>query len=371
MSDSEAITLPWPVDEDGPRSVTILALPAGCVGVVVVDDISLGPAIGGLRLSETVTTAEVGRLARAMTLKNAAASLAHGGGKAGIRAPGRLSDRDREAVIRAFAQGIRGIEEYIPGPDMGTDETTMAWVRDEIGRAVGLPAVLGGIPLDEIGATGFGIGVCAQALAAAGRVQLDGARVAIQGFGAVGRHAALALRGRGAQVVAVADRSATLYDPAGLDIDAVIGFKHTQPLAQYPAAKVVASEDVLTVDCDVLVPAAQPDVLHEGNADQVRATVVLPGANIAATPAAEAALRARGVLCVPDFVANAGGVICAAVEYAGGTRADAFNTIEQRIAANTAELLDRMASTGDSPRSAAESMAWERVRLARRFRRRF
>jgi uncharacterized spore protein YtfJ len=180
------------------------------------------------------------------------------------------------------------------------------------------------------------------------------------GFGAVGRHAALALRTHGAQVVAVADRSATIFDPHGLDVDDVVAFKRGQPLAQYPSAKVMVSEDVLTLDCDLLVPAAQPDVLHEGNAAQVRASVVLPGANIAATDGAEAALWARGVLCVPDFIANAGGVICAAVEYAGGNRVDAFKAIEQRIAANTAELLDGMASTGESPRAAAEAMAWAR-----------
>ena len=371
MTDSSVFTLPWLVDDDGPRSVTILQLPAGCVGFVVVDDISLGPAIGGVRVGPTVTPAEVARLARAMTLKNAAAGLSHGGGKAGIRTTGPLSDRDREAVIRAFAVAIRNIEEYIPGPDMGTDETAMAWIRDEIGRAVGLPAVLGGIPLDEIGATGFGIGVCAAAVAATGRLRLAGARVAIQGFGAVGRHAALALRTHGAQVVAVADRSATIYDPNGLDVDGLVEFKTNEPLARYQAAKVMASDDVLTLDCDVLVPAAQPDVLHEGNAAQVRANVILPGANIAATDGAEAALRARGVLCLPDFIANAGGVICASVEYSGGTQADAFRAIEQRIAANTTELLERVASTGEAPRAAAEAMAWARIRRARTFRRTF
>lgn len=371
MTELTSFTLPWSVDDDGPRSVTVLRLPAGCVGIVVVDDVSLGPAIGGVRLGANVTPAEVARLARAMTLKNAAAGLPHGGGKAGIRTPGALFDRDREAVIRAFAVGIRHIEEYIPGPDMGTDETAMAWVRDEIGRAVGLPAVLGGIPLDEIGATGYGLGVCAKALDTAGRLELAGSRVAIQGFGAVGRHGALALRKYGALVVAVADRSATVYDPNGLDIDSLIEFKAARPLVQFGEAKVLPSEDVLTIDCDVLVPAAQPDVLNEGNVDEVRARVVLPGANIPVTDAAEDALRARGVLLVPDFIANAGGVICAAVEYAGGNRSDAFRTIEERIAANTAELLDRMVATGEPPRVAAEAMARTRVKLASTYHRSF
>src|SRR6266508_5780738 len=326
--------LPWPVDEHGPSLVVVLRLPADCTGYVVVDDVSLGPAIGGVRLGPSVTPAEVARLARAMTLKNAAALLPHGGGKAGIRTRGGLDAATRERVIRAFAHGIRHLDEYIPGPDMGTDEASMAWIQDEIGRAVGLPAVLGGIPLDEIGATGYGLAACAEALTAAGWLTLSGARVAIQGFGAVGRHAAVFLAERGALVVAVSDTSAAVYDPEGLDVAALVTFKGGHPLAEYPAAKVLEPDALLTLDCDVLIPAAQPDVITEANADLVRATVVLPGANIATTPGAEAALHARGVLCVPDFIANAGGVICAAVEYRGGTRTQAFADIAERIRAN-------------------------------------
>src|SRR6266508_5817751 len=124
--------LPWPVDEHGPSLVVVLRLPADCTGYVVVDDVSLGPAIGGVRLGPSVTAAEVARLARAMTLKNAAALLPHGGGKAGIRVPDDFDADSRERVIRAFAHSIRGLDQYIPGPDMGTDEVAMAWIRDEI-----------------------------------------------------------------------------------------------------------------------------------------------------------------------------------------------------------------------------------------------
>jgi glutamate dehydrogenase/leucine dehydrogenase len=363
--------LPWPVDEHGPHLVAVLRLPADCTGYVVVDDVSLGPAIGGVRLGPTVTPAEVARLARAMTLKNAAALLPHGGGKAGIHTRSGLDAATRERVIRAFAHGIRHLEEYIPGPDMGTDESSMAWIHDEIGRAVGLPAVLGGIPLDEIGATGYGLAACAEALAAAGRLILSGARVAIQGFGAVGRHAATFLAERGALIVAVSDTSAAVYDPQGLDVAALVAFKGEHPLAGYPAAKILARDALLTLDCDMLIPAAQPDVITEANADLVRATIVLPGANIATTAGAEAALNARGVLCVPDFIANAGGVICAAVEYHGGTRTQAFAGIAERIQANTAELLDRAAASGEQPRAIAERMARARIDLARQMRRRF
>lgn len=362
-------TVSWPEDEYGPRSVTVLRLPAGCTGYVVVDDVALGPAIGGLRMSPSVTPSEVARLARAMTLKNAAALLPHGGAKAGIRTPGPLDATTRERVVRAFAVGIRGLTDYVPGPDMGTDETVMAWIRDEIGRAVGLPAALGGIPLDEIGATGYGLAACADALARAGRLRLRGARVAIQGFGSVGRHAARFLAERGARIVAVSDTSAAVHDPGGLDVAALAAFKGGHHLADYPDAKVIDRDELLTLDCDVLVPAAQPDVITDANADRVRAAVLLPGANIAVTAAAEASLHARGVLCLPDFVVNAGGVICAAVEYRGGDRTAAFAAIDERIRANTDELLR---AAGREPlRAAAESMARARVDRAAAWRRRF
>jgi glutamate dehydrogenase (NAD(P)+) len=361
----------WAVDERGPHLVAVLRLPADCAGYVVVDDVSLGPAIGGVRLGPSVTTAEVARLARAMTLKNAAAMLPHGGGKAGIRTPGILDAATRQQVIRAFAYGIRHLDEYIPGPDMGTDETAMAWIHDEIGRAVGLPALIGGIPLDEIGATGYGLAACADALVEAGRLTLSGATVAIQGFGAVGRHAAVFLAERGAHIVAVSDTSATAYDPNGLDVVGIVGFKKDHRLAEYPAAKILDRDALVGLDCDVLIPAAQPDVITAANAGLVRASVILPGANIAVTDDAEASLHARGVLCLPDFIANAGGVICAAVEYRRGSRAQAFVEIAERIRANTRELLDRTAASGDLPRAEAERMARTRITTGEGFRRRF
>ena len=351
--------------------VTMLRLPAGCTGIVVVDDVRLGPAIGGLRMTDEVTPAEVARLARAMTLKSAAALLPHGGAKAGIHTPGPLDPATRQSVIRAFADGIRRLTDYVPGPDMGTDEMAMAWIHDEIGRAVGLPAVLGGIPLDTVGATGYGLLVCARALSEAGRLELAGSRAAIQGFGAVGRHAARFLHDDGVIVVAVADRSATIYDPGGLDVAALAEFNARQPLVEYDGAKVMPREDVLSIDCELLIPAAQPDVLRADNVDAVAAEVVLPGANIATTPEAEAALHSRGVLCVPDFLANAGGVICAAVEYRGGTRREAFAMIEDRIRTNTLEMLDRMTATGVLPRAAAEAMALARLTEAATYQRQF
>src|SRR5581483_2235203 len=153
-------------DALGPSKMIHLHNPSvGLKAVVVVDNAACGPAIGGVRMAPDVSTEEAFRLARAMTFKNAAAGLAHGGGKAVIWGDAKMPLSDKERLIRAFACAIRDVTDYIPGPDMGTDERCMAWIKDEIDRAVGLPPEIGGIPLDEIGATGCGLSVCGEAAA--------------------------------------------------------------------------------------------------------------------------------------------------------------------------------------------------------------
>jgi len=361
----------WPVDELGPDKVLFLRLPADCHAIVVVDNVALGPAIGGVRMTSSVAAAEVARLARAMSIKNAVAGLPHGGAKSGISVPRALDAGIREQVMRVFAVAIRGLTEYIPGPDMGTDETAMAWVHDEIGRGVGLPAVLGGIPLDELGATGYGLAVCAETLQEAGLLRLQGARVVVQGFGAVGRHAALQLAERGAVVIGVSDSRGATYNPGGLDVPLLAAFKRHHPVAIFHGGTGLQRDDLLALDCDVFVPAAQPDVITKRNVDSIRAKVILQGANIPVTADAEQELHQRGVLAVPDVIANAGGVICAAVEYRGGDRDQAFATIRMKIRDNTLELLDRIRTGSAEPRSAAVQMARERIALAQSYRRRF
>ncbi|MFQ6031049.1 MAG: Glu/Leu/Phe/Val dehydrogenase dimerization domain-containing protein, partial [Dehalococcoidia bacterium] len=186
-------------DELGPRKVLLVGEPqVGLEGLVVVDNLACGPSIGGVRMAPDVTIAEVARLARAMTLKNAMAGLSHGGGKAGILADPQMDSGRKEALLRAFARAIADLTEYIPGPDMGTDETCMAWIFDEIGRAAGLPRVLGGIPLDTVGATGFGLAICAEVAQEFTGIRLTESRVAVQGFGAVGQHVCRFLLERGA-----------------------------------------------------------------------------------------------------------------------------------------------------------------------------
>jgi glutamate dehydrogenase (NAD(P)+) len=358
-------------DDLGPAKVVHLTeRTTGLRATVVVDNVAAGPAIGGVRMAPDVTTDECFGLARAMTLKNAAAGLRHGGGKSVIAADPRMPVAEKERLVRAFARAIADLREYIPGPDMGTDETCMAWVLDEIGRAVGLPAVLGGIPLDEIGATGFGVAAAVDVAAEHLGMPLAGARVVVQGFGAVGQHAARFLAERGCVLVGAADSTGAIADPGGLDVDKLVITKHeTGSVARHPVGTPLDRDEVVGIDCEIWVPAARPNVLRADNVGRLHARIVAQGANIPATPAAEAELHQRGILSLPDFIANAGGVICAAVEYAGGTQAVAFDVISERIRANTAEVLNGTARTGEPPRAVAMAMATSRVHRMMSFRR--
>jgi glutamate dehydrogenase (NAD(P)+) len=246
----------------------------------------------------------------------------------------------------------------------------MAWVKDEIGRAVGLPAAIGGIPLDALGATGWGLLHCADLAVRHIGIDLDGARVAVQGFGAVGRHAARFLASRGAVLVAAADTRGTIADERGIDVAALIRLKEEgRTVCDYPSGRKLEPDAVIDIDCDIWIPAARPDVIDEGNVGRLRTKLVLEGANIPLTQAAELTLHARGVLVMPDFIANAGGVICAAHEYAGATQAQAFQAIEEKVRANTAAVLAVVKQARDTPRTAAVALAVQRVRAAMKTRR--
>jgi len=353
-------------DELGPAKVTHVHEPGiGLRGTLVVDNVACGPSIGGLRMAPDVDTRECFRLARAMTLKNAAAGLAHGGGKSVLVGDPSIPRERKEGLVRAFAHALRGEQDYIFGPDMGTDETCMAWVRDEIGRAVGLPREIGGIPLDEIGATGFGLRHAAEVAAAHVGIGLDGARIVVQGFGAVGLHAARFLTEQGCRLVAAGDSRGGIANPRGLEVSALIEHKRSgKSVADFPDGERIGGEELVGVDCEIWIPAARPDVIREDNVDRLRARLIVPGANIPITAEAERRAHERGVIYVPDFIANAGGVICAAMEYHGATQAGAFEAIEERITANTREVLDAAKSGGVLPSRAAGDLATRRVRTA-------
>ncbi|MBT8079160.1 MAG: Glu/Leu/Phe/Val dehydrogenase [Gammaproteobacteria bacterium] len=350
-------------DDLGPEKIIEIYDPETALkAVLVVDNVALGPAIGGVRMAKDVTLEECARLARAMTLKNAAAGLDHGGGKSAIVADSRTSAAEKEALIRAFARAIRQIVDYVPGPDMGTNETAMAWVKNEIGRAAGLPAKLGGIPLDEIGSTGFGLAAALKVAQDFAEFRIEGGRIAIQGFGAVGQHAARYLSDMGAVVVAVSDSRGAVHNADGVDVKALIEFKRAgNAVADLGIGDKMESDALLDVDCDVWIPAARPDVLTASNVHRIKAKIIAQGANIPATEEAERMLAERGVLVLPDFIANAGGVICAAVELAGGTEADAMRMVEDKICANLRSVLEVSEKENLLPRVAATKMARKRV----------
>ena len=358
-------------DELGPAKTIQVHEPSlGLKATLVVDNVACGPSIGGLRMAPDVGVGECFRLARAMTLKNAAAGLAHGGGKSVLWGDPRMAAARKEQLIRAFAHALRNETDYIFGPDMGTDETCMAWVKDEIGRAVGLPAEIGGIPLDEIGATGWGLKHATEVAARFCDIRIDGASVAVQGFGAVGKHAARFLAADGAKLVAASDSRGTLVDRTGIDVAELIRIKDGGgSVCDHPKGEKGSVDAIIDVACDIWIPAARPDVIREDNVARLQTKLVPQGANIPFTAEAERILHERGVTIVPDFIANAGGVICAAMEYRGATQAQAFEAIAEKIRDNTEAVLSGVEARRVSAREAALALATRRVKQAMGYRR--
>jgi len=356
-------------DDIGPSKILQLYAPEiPFRAVVVIDNTARGPALGGVRVSPEVDVTEVYRLARTMTFKSALADLPHGGGKSGIVVDPRHPRI--EQIFRTFARLICSLTDYIPAPDMGCNEASMAWIRDEIGRVAGLPEEIGGLPLDKLGATGYGLAACAEVACEHAGLRLEGARVAIQGMGSVGRAAARFLARRGAVLVAATDSRGGLHSPGGLPVEELNAVKErTGKVGALETGRLIRPEEIFGIDCDILIPAATPDVIHEGNLGKIRARIILEGANIPATANAERMLAGKGVLVVPDFIANAGGLIMAAMEYAGKSADEAFAAIDEKIRANSLHILKKAAAEGTLPREAAERLARERVLAAMRHRR--
>ncbi len=360
-------------DEWGPEKIIHLYEPRLPLrAIAVIDNTALGPAIGGVRMAPDLSTEEVFRLARTMTWKNAAAGLPHGGAKAGIIADPAMPRQEKERVMRAFAHAIAELTHYIPGPDMGTDETCMAFIYDEIRRSTGRPKVTGGIPLDELGATGFGLAVAAEQMAGYLSLSLVGARVAIQGFGNVGKAAAKFLEKRGCILVAASDSAGAIYNPQGLNLAQLLLIKeHNGKVRDYGEARSLAPEDIFTLPVDILVPAARPDVITMQNAPQIQAKMILQGANIPIAPEAEHYLHDRGVCNLPDFIVNAGGVISTAVEYRHGSVTEAFGVISEKIKENCQAVLRLVKEEKLYPRAAAQQLAQGRVREGMDYQRHF
>jgi glutamate dehydrogenase (NAD(P)+) len=280
-----------------------------------------GPYKGGMRYHPEADLDEVRALASLMTWKTALANVPFGGAKGGIEVdPSVLNDHELERMTRRFTLAIShvlGIYRDIPAPDVNTNAQTMAWMMDAYSSKAGYtPAAVTGKPLDLGGApgreaaTGRGCVDVLGAWAKANGVELDGLRLAIQGFGNVGSWLAHEATQRGARVVAVSDVNGAVHNGAGLDVEALrLMAGQRQPLMDAPDVEVLTNEELLAMDCDVLVPAALGEVVNAGNADAVKARVVLEAANHPVTPDADKILNDRGVAVIPDILANAGGVI--------------------------------------------------------------
>ncbi|WP_309114574.1 Glu/Leu/Phe/Val dehydrogenase dimerization domain-containing protein [Saccharothrix sp.] len=360
------------VDEWGPEKVVAVSdRRTGMKGVLVIDNTARGMGKGGTRMSPTVTAAEVARLARVMTWKWAGVDLFFGGAKAGIAFDPASPDKER--ALRAFARALSNEvpREYVLGLDMGLTERDAAIVQDELGdrgAMMGAPAALGGLPYDELGVTGFGVAEVADEL-----LPLRDKRVAVQGFGAVGAAAVRRFAELGAVVVAVSSVRGAVLDPDGLDVPKLLGLRDElgdDAVTEYSPVQPLGEE--LVAPCDILVPAATQDVLDTSLASRVSASLVVEGANLPTSVEAQEVLAARGITVVPDFIANAGGVVAAA--YGMDARYSPFpvdpvvvmDAVSRKLRANAAFVVAESASRGVTPHETARAVAQERVLAAMR-----
>ena len=365
------------IDEWGPEKVVCVSdARTGMRGVLVIDNTARGMGKGGTRMSTTVSVGEVARLARNMTWKWAGVDLFYGGAKAGIWADPTASSK--EAVLRAFVRALRNEvpEEYVFGLDVGLTEKDAAIMLDEVGGrggAVGTPHALGGLPYDQLGVTGHGVAESADAAAQAIGLSTGSLSVSIQGFGAVGAASAKRLAELGATVVAVSTSRGGIHNSDGLDVATLLDLREQYGdglVDEYSDAKPLAAGEELSVTADVLIPAALQDVIDADLARTLPARIVVEGANLPSNPEAQAVLDGRGVTVVPDFIANAGGVVAAAVamdaRYSGirPEPAAVFANISNKLRASTIDTLEASKAQGRTTHEVARSTAQDRVREA-------
>ena len=364
-------------------------------------DSARGPFKGGVRYHPSVTQEEVEALAGWMTWKTALVDLPFGGAKGGIICePKDLTDNDLENLTRRYTEGIRrliGPETDVPAPDMNTNPQTMAWMMDTYSMYEGysVPKVVTGKPLElggtpgRIAAPGRGGSIITQRRFDYHENDHAEAPGAIQGFGNVGSHAARLLDDAGARIVATSDVTGAVYDPDGLDVPTLgahvdaggtieeytAGDLRVEDRTRWDEGDAIANEDLLTLDVDVLIPAAIEGVLTEDNADDVRANAIVEAANGPTTVAADEILSERDVQIVPDILANAGGVIVSYLEWVQNSQEfswplETVNAeLERRIGSAFDETIERY-DDGAIPdlRTAAYTLALERTARAHEYR---
>lgn len=378
-------------DQWGPEKVVqVYDADVGMEGILVIDNTARGPGKGGIRIKSDVTPSEVFELARTMTWKCALSDLPFGGAKASISANPYIINKTKH--IKSFARAVSALvpDQWISAPDMNVGEKEMEAFVEEIGdmkAATGKPERLGGIP-HELGTTGFGVSVAIETtLDILSQVILikksvADLTVAIQGFGNVGSNLAKYLAHKGAKIVGISDFWGAAYNPKGINILSSVG----RPRVEHPAlkhayatdeahsikncngAREIQRDDLLYIDCDVLVPAATSEVITTKNADKIKAKLIVEAANNPTATMAEDFLFKKGILVIPDMLVSSGGVIGSYAEYLGRSADQAFSMIESNIRQNTKHVLERSIDSVEiiQPRTVAMKIATERVYKAMR-----
>jgi len=364
-------------DKFGPEYIVKIYDPKlGMEGFLVIDNTSLGPGKGGIRMTPDVTEEEVWRLARTMTWKNALADIPFGGAKAGIIWRGG-SEELKKQYLQSFARAIKLFtpKKYIAGPDVNTGEKEMAWFVEATGNwrsATGKPAnlcmkIFGkpgercGIP-HEFGSTGFGVAQGTKIAADLQGIDIKKATVAIEGFGNVGSFTFKHLDEMGAKIVAVADRDGTIYNPSGLNFQKLSRIKFQgKSVKEYQNGQKLTHDEIFTLPVDILIPAAVTDVINDRNKDSIRAKIIVEGANIPMKEDIEEELSKKGILIVPDFVANAGGVISSYAEYRGYNPKKMFEIVKRKITKTTKAVLEKSINSHKNPRAIALEIARKKV----------
>ncbi len=338
-----------------------------------------GPYKGGVRYHPQADIDEVRALAMLMTYKCALMDLPFGGAKGGVMCdPTRMSETELNRLTRTYTQHIAmvlGVARDIAAPDMGTNAQTMAWMMDAYGAMHGYtPGIVTGKPVELGGsqgrdqATGRGVAVCMREYAKREGVAPGEIRVAVQGYGNVGSWTCRVASAMGFTVVAVSDVKGGIENQDGIDIAALDKwFLVAGSVAGFPGAEPITNDQLLCVSCDYLVPAALGEVITGGNAGEVRARVVVEGANHPVTPAADAVLAARGVVVLPDILVNAGGVTVSYFEWTQNIQQfrwpleEVITELEKRMMVSFSELIARTERDGTLPRQAAFDIGIERV----------
>ena len=356
-------------------------------GYRVQHNLSRGPGKGGIRYHPDVTLAEVMALSAWMTVKNAVVNVPFGGAKGGVRVdPKLLSMPELERLTRRYTSEINiliGQDKDIPAPDINTNEQVMAWIMDtfsmnegktSMGVVTGKPISLGG-SLGRKDATGRGVFVSTVEAARRLGMQIEGAKVAIQGFGNVGEASARLFANAGAKVVALQDSSGAIANPAGLDVRAVRAFRHQHgTLIGAPGAETIDAGHFWRCDADILVAAAMENQITASNAGSIKARILTEGANGPTTPEADLILRENGVTVIPDVLANAGGVTVSYFEWVQDI--SAFFWTEEEINARLDRIMreafaavwDAAQAKGVVMRTAAFVLGCERVLMAHKLR---